>query len=190
MTSRHRPTRLLSRGLLRIMPRHLRDEYGADMVQLTLDRRTHSGEPVWRLWPALVCDTAVVIVRTRLEQLMIPFRALVVGVAFAIATFAVLSGDPVVGLAVGGLAAIGGVVLLGRRRRASATSSDGSARTSGWASWAIVGALLSAGSLVAVAIAGERELSAPAWMSVMGTLLVGLTALATGLILAAQREAR
>ncbi len=190
MTPRHRPTRLLSRGLLRMMPRYLREEYGADMVQLTLDRRTHSAEPVWRLWPALVCDTAVVIVRTRSEQLMIPFRALILGVALAIAVFAVLSGDPLIGLAVAGIACVGALVLLGRRRQVTGTGPDQGVRAPGWAPWAVVGALLSTGSLAGVAIAGEQELSGPAWMSIMGTLLVGLTALATGLVLAAQRAIR
>ena len=188
MTSRHRPTRLLSRGLVLMLPRSLRREYGADMVQLSIDRRTHAAEPVWRLWPALVCDTTVVIVRTRLEQLMIPFRALIVGVALAIATFAVLSGDPLVGLVVAGVAGVGAEILLGRRGRASAASGDDTG--AGWVPWAIVGALLSAGALVAVGVAGDQELSAAAWMSVMGILLVGLTALATGLVLAAQRVAR
>jgi hypothetical protein len=188
MTSQHRPTRLLSRGLLLMMPRSLRDEYGADMVQLTLDRRTHSAEPVWRLWPALVRDTAVVIVRTRLEQLMIPFRALILGVVLALAVFAVLSGDPLVGLVIA--VAAGLVVLLVRRSPAKADRPADSSKTYAWAPWAVVGALLCVGVFAAVVVLGERELSAPAWLSLMGTLLVGITALATGLILAAQRAAR
>jgi hypothetical protein len=189
MTSRHRPTLLLSRVLLRLMPRSLRDEYGRDMVQLTLDRRTHSAEPAWRLWPALVSDTAVVIATTRLEQLVIPYRALILGVGLAIAAFAALSGDPIVGLVVAGLTGVAAVLLLRRRSRALAGGSDGS-RTSAWAAWATLGALLCVGSVAAVVVAGDRELSAPAWLSVMATLLLGMTALATGLILAAQRAVR
>ena len=186
MTSRHRPTRLLSRGLLLLLPRSLRDEYGADMVQLTLDRRTHSAEPVWRLWPALVCDTAVVIVRTRLEQLMIPFRALILGVALAIAIFAVAQRRPACRTRRGRDR---------RRRRAAPARTPRPAAATGSAAPRAVrlGALGDrrrapfVGSLAAVVVAGDQELSAPAWMSVMGTLLVGLTALATGLVLAAQR---
>ena len=45
VTSGHRPTRFLSRGLVWLMPRALRDEYGPDMVQLALDRLRTPARP-------------------------------------------------------------------------------------------------------------------------------------------------
>lgn len=190
MTSQHRPTRLLCRGLLLLVPQALRDEYGADMVQLTIDRRTHSAEPAWRLWPALVCDTAVVVASTRSEQLVIPYRALVLGLALAIAAFAVLSGDPLFGAAIAGAAGIVALALFARRRSSSTSDRPDAGSRTAWVPWAVGGALLSAGALVVVAASGDQQLSAAAWMAVMGTLLFGMTALATGLVLAAQRAVR
>jgi hypothetical protein len=59
-----------------------------------------------------------------------------------------------------------------------------------WAPWVGVGGLLSVASLVTVAVLGDRELSAAAWLALMGALLVGLSALATGLVLVVQRSSR
>jgi hypothetical protein len=171
------------------MPRALRDEYGPDMVQLALDRLTHSGEAAWRLWPSLVGDTAVVIARTRTEQLMSSMRALAVGVLFAVATFAALSGDPLIALGIAVLGILLAGVLYARGRRDPATPRPAS-ETMSWVPWVCVGALLCLGSVVTVAVAGDRELSAPAWLAVMGALLLGLTAVATGLVLAVQQSSR
>lgn len=190
MSSDHRPTWLLSRGLVRLMPRALRDEYGPDMVQLALDRRTHSGESAWRLWPLLVSDTAVVIARTRTEQLMSTMRALAVGVLLAVATFAALSGDPLIALGIAALAILLAGVLHVRGRRNPAVTTQPVPKPASWVSWVCVGAVLCLGSFVSVAVAGDREFSAPAWLAVMGALLLGLTALATGLVLAVQRSSR
>lgn len=173
-----------------MMPRALREEYGPDMVQLALDRRTHSAEPAWRLWPSLVGDTAVVLVRTRTEQIMSSMRALAIGVLFAVATFAALSGDPLIAVGIAGLAVLLSGVLYVRGRRGSVVTPQLAAGTISWVAWVCVGAILCLGSFVAVAVAGDRELSAPAWMTVMGALLLGLTALATGLVLAVQRSSR
>jgi hypothetical protein len=186
----HRPTRFLSRGLVRLMPRALRDEYGSDMVQLALDRLTHSGEAAWRLWPSLVGDTAVVIARTRTEQLMSSMRALAVGVLFAVATFAALSGDPLIALGIAVLAILLAGVLYARGRRDPAATPRPASEAASWVPWVCVGALLCLGSFVTVAVAGDRELSAPAWLAVMGALLLGLTAAATGLVLAVQQSSR
>lgn len=183
MTGRHRPTRMLSRILVRLMPRDLRREYGRDMVQLAMDRATHTGEPAWRLWPSLVSDTAVVVARTRSEHTMIPVRPLAVGAVFAVSVFAALSGDVLVALGIAALGIAVAVALLARRDPAPA-------HARAWLTWVILGVVLCAGSLATVAIAGDHEFAAPAWLAVMGTLLIGLTSLATGVALAVQRAPR
>jgi hypothetical protein len=190
VTAGHRPTRFVSRGLVCLMPRALRDEYGPDMVQLAIDRRMHSGEAAWRLWPSLLSDTAVVIARTRTEQLMTSMRALAVGVLLAVATFAALSGDLLIALGIAGLGILLAGVLYARDRRAPAGSRHPAREPLSWVPWVVVGVLLCLASVATVAIAGDRELAAPAWIAVMGALLLGLTALATGLVLATQRSSR
>ena len=122
---------------------------------------------------------------------MSSMRALAVGVLFAVATFAALSGDPLVALGIAGLA--------DPAREESSTPAVGAPRppplgpprsTVSWVPWVCVGALLCLGSFATVAIAGDRELAAPAWIALMGALLLGLTAVATGLVLATQRSSR
>ncbi|MGK2948631.1 MAG: hypothetical protein ACSLFP_08655 [Acidimicrobiales bacterium] len=47
------------RLLLRAYPRSLRDAHGEEMVTLVRERAGDGdGEPWWRLWPALLSDTA------------------------------------------------------------------------------------------------------------------------------------
>lgn len=171
------------------LPRDLRDEYGPDVIQLALDRRIHSAEPAWRLWPSLAGDTARVIARTRLERLMIPYRALTFGLGLAIAAFAALSGDPIIAVLIAGLVGAGVIITRRPRRIPRSDVAHGSDAPSRWRLWMILGAVVVASSLGVVALLGDHELSAVAWSSLMAALLAGLTSLGTGLVILVQRSA-
>ena len=87
-------TERLSRALVRLLPRSVREDYGEPMVQLAKDRRRHGGEPIWRLWPSLVVDAVSTTARTHWEEAMPRVPAVFIGLIFAIAAFAVLSAPP------------------------------------------------------------------------------------------------
>ena len=104
---------------------------------------------------------------------MTSMRALAVGVLLAVATFAALSGDLLVALGIAGLGILLAGVLHVRGRRAPAGSRRPTGGPLSWVPWVLVGALLCLASLVTVAVTGDRELAAPAWIALMGALLLG-----------------
>ncbi len=108
--------------------------------------------------------------------------AVVIGLIFAIAAFAVLSASPVIGL---GIAAIGGLVLWTQRGSVPAAGSE----QRPWLRWAVIGAVLVVVSFGIIAVQDD-EFGAPAWMAIMGTLLAGLTGLGTAAVLAFEGRSR
>jgi hypothetical protein len=168
-------TERVSRALVRLLPRSLRDEYGDDMVQLACDRRRHRHEPLWRLWPSLAGDALSSAIRLHWEEAVFPTRAALAGLGLAFAAFALLSGGLLIGLPV--LAVVGVVVL-----RTSPSPPTGP-RAPRWVPWATVGLTLAGASFVVIATADD-EFSATEWFSVIGLLMVGLWGLGTALVLA------
>lgn len=168
-------TERFSRALTYWLPRDLRDECGDDIVQLACDRRRYRQEPLWRLWPSLVGDTASSAVRFRLEEAMFPTRAVLGGLGLAFAAFAFLSGGLLIGLLA--LVVVGVVLLRTEPARPSGR------RAPRWMPWAATGLVLSVASFAVVGFA-EDEFSALEWTSVLGLLVLGLWALGTSAVIA------
>jgi hypothetical protein len=168
-------TELVSRALVRLLPRSFRDDLGEDVVRLACDRRRFGGEPVWRLWPSLVGDTASSAVRLRREEAMFPTRAALAGFGLAFGVFAILSGGLLIGLPL--LLAVGLVV---HRTQPSLATGRRAPR---WVPWCVVGVALVAASF-AVMGASEDELTAVEWFAILGLMMVGLWGLGTALVIA------
>jgi len=173
-------TERLSRVLTRLLPRRARADFGEPMVQLAKDRRRYDDEPIWRLWPSLVVDAVSTAARSHREESMPRIPAVFIGLVFAIAVFAVLSASPAIGLV---LAAVGGLLLRTQHGRIAPRSG----RTRHGA-WALAGAGLVATFFTTLAWQGDDELSAPAWLALVLTLITGLTALGTAAVLAFERR--
>lgn len=169
------PTRQISRTLVRLLPRSLREEYGDEMVQLACDRRRHGHEALWRLVPSLVGDTLSSAVRLHWEEAVFPTRAALAGFGLAFAAFAVLSGGLLIGLPV--LAVVS--VILFR----NPPSLETGRRTPRWVPWAAIGATLVLAA-VAVMATTDDEFSATEWVSILGLLMIGLWGLGTALVIA------
>lgn len=168
-------TERVSRALVRLLPRSLREEHGDDMVQLACDRRRHRHEPLWRLWPSLAGDALSSAIRLRWEEAVFPTRAALAGLGLAFAAFAILSGGLLIGLPV--LGVVGVVVLR------TPPSPPTGPRAPRWVPWAAVGLTL-AGASFAVMATADDEFSATEWASILGLLMIGLWGLGTALVIA------
>ena len=176
-------TERVSRVLVRLLPRSFRDDFGEDVVQLACDRRRFGGEPVWRLWPSLVGDTASSAVRLRREEAMFPTRAVLAGFGLAFAVFATLSGGALIGLPL----LIAAVVVVQRTQPSIPTGP----RAPRWVPWSLVGVALVAASF-AVMGASEDEFTEVEWAAILGLMMLGLWSLGTALVIAldARRTSR
>ena len=172
------------RLLLVAYPRSLRREHGDEMVLLVGDRQRLDGEPVWRLWPSLLTDTAKGAVVTRWENLMSTNRAIVLGLLAAIAVLAALSDGPRTAIPVILATAIAArLVVRSRSPQAAVPASAPTER--GWRRWLTVGGGLFAFAVLQLVLAGSGEMREWQWPIFFFSLMGGIFALATGAILLA-----
>jgi hypothetical protein len=164
------------RWLLVAYPRSLRREFGDEMAALVGDRRMIDGEPLWRLWPSLLNDTAQAAVVSRWENLMSTRRALVLGLLATIAVLAILSNGPVQATPV--LLVVAVLALIVTRQRRSVPTR---ARRS-WLKWFVPGIVLVVTGFGYAALQGGDELSELEWFVFFFGSLTGIFATATGLI--------
>lgn len=158
--------------VLRAYPRSFREEFGADMEQLLLDRHRHEGTPLGRLFLNELADAATAAPMMRWEDEMAQTTWCVV--AIAAAALVGLSGGPVLFLP---LAVTGAIIATVVRQRSPMSRPLGEPRRWGaWASAAGVAALPG----VAILATADDELSEPLWAVMALSLLVGL-----GLLVAA-----
>lgn len=167
------------RLLLRAYPRSLRDAHGEEMLGLVRDRAGH-GEPWWRLWPALLSDTARGATSTRWEHLMTTHRSIVLGVIGAIAALAAVSDGPRIALPVLIVAAM--AIAFVFRWRPPVPDAPITSRT--WQRWCGGGVVLIAVAVAAMAIV-DREFTEIEWAMVFIAFVAGLFLTATGLALLA-----
>ena len=168
-------TERVSRALVRLLPRSFRDDFGEDVVQLACDRRRFGGEPLWRLWPSLVGDTASSAVRLRREEAMFPTRAVLAGFGLAFAVFAILSGGLLIGLPL----LVAGLVVVQRTQPSMPTGP----RAPRWVPWGIVGLVLVVASFAVVATSDD-EFTAVEWAAILGLMMLGLWSLGAALVIA------
>lgn len=167
------------RLLLRAYPRALRNAHGEEMVSLVEDR-AGDGEPWWRLWPALLSDTARGATSSHWEHLMTTHRAIVLGIIGAVATLAAISDGPLTALPVLIIAAVAIAFVL--RWRPPVRDPD--APTHSWRRWGGGGVALLACAVSAMALI-DREFTEIEWAVVFLTFVAGLFLTATGLALLA-----
>lgn len=162
----------LHRLVLHAYPRTFRDEFGADMQRLLLDRHRYEGAPLGRLLLREMADAATAAPTMRWEQQMAQTTWCVVAVA--IAAVVALTGGPAlfVPLTVAG-AAIATVV----RRRSPMSRPLGEPRR--WRAWALAAGVAALPGIVILATSDE-ELSEPLWFAMALSVLGGL-----GLLVAA-----
>jgi hypothetical protein len=164
--------------LLVAYPRSTRSDLGEEMAALVGDRRLHGREPLWRLWPSLLHDTARSAVVARWEAMMTTSRAILIGALTTLAVLALLSVGPVGALPIV-IPAVGVTYAIWRYRPSITIV----APQRSWRRWTAIGAFLlvvAFGYLLAV---GDEELSAPQWMFVFFGGLAGMFGSATGLVL-------
>lgn len=167
------------RMLLLAYPRSMRDAHGEEMVALVQDR-AGDGEPWWRLWPALMSDTARGATSTHWEQLMTTHRSIVLGVIGAIAALAAVSDGPRGALPVLIVAAVATVLVLRWRPPVR----DASGPSGSWQRWGAGGVVLLAVAVGAMAVV-NREFTEIEWAMVFFTFVAGLFLTATGIAMLA-----
>lgn len=173
------------RLLLRAYPRALRDAHGDEMVSL-VQARVGDGEPWWRLWPALLSDTARGATSCHWEHLMTTHRSIVLGVIGAVAALAAISDGPRTALPVIVIAAVAIVFVL----RWRSPVRDSNAPIHSWRRWGAGGVVLLASAVSAMALI-DREFTEIEWAVVFLTFVAGLFLTATGLaLLAGSRNAQ
>ncbi len=178
-----RASRIYS-GLLRLYPRHFRDEYGIDMTLLFAQQLRD--EPTSRVWARSVVDLVITIPARHLEAhvhrspnptVAVLFAAVSIsGLALGIlggSSLGILGFGLVVAVVAGGLA-----VAAWRNTRGIAVARPASER---WWQVLLVGIIVLATTIAAVNVVGE--VSSGLWLPMMLTLFAGFVTTAAGLIL-------
>jgi hypothetical protein len=166
------------RVLLVAYPRSFRREMGEEMARVVGDRRVHEREPLWRLWPALLRDTAANATRIRGEDLMERNRPIVIGALTTLAILAMLSSGPITALPF--LAALGVLFYVSSRRDQAIVLT---APRRSWRRWLPVGVVLVVVSVAYFLSVSEEELSEPQWAFVFFGTMSGILTTVTGLVL-------
>jgi hypothetical protein len=184
-----RPHRSASAQAFRVLlvayPRSLRRALGTEMVQLVDDRRTLDHEPLWRLWPSLLLDTARAAVVTRWEDLMSTKRSILLGGLGAVVVLAALSDGPRAAFPLI-LVLLLAMAIVWRSHQPVVTPDA----SRSWRRWLVTGGVLLGGALGYVALDGDEELTELEWLFSFGGLMVGVFALLTGVVLLASARAR
>ncbi len=171
--------------LLAAYPRSLRRVMGPEMLQLVDDRRTLDHEPLWRLWPSLLQDTARGAVVTRWEDLMSTKRSILLGGLGAVVVLAALSDGPRAAFPLVFVLLLA-MAVVWRARQPAAPSET----TRSWRRWLATGGVLMGGALGYVALDGDEELTELEWPFFFGGLMVGVFAMLTGLVLLVASRSR
>lgn len=176
------------RALLRLYPRSVRDEYGADMAAL-FSNQLHD-EPAWRVCTRGVVDLALTVPTWHLEARMNrpPTRLVSVllgSIALAALLLTIVVANP--GILVFTLpvaVAAGALAVLDRRRNGPVPPQT----TGRWWKLLAAGASLLAGVVVITTATGELD-SSGTWTLMMLALLTSFVLMAAGVILGVARLA-
>lgn len=170
--------------LLRLYPRHFRQEYGPDMTLLFSNQL--NDETASRIWGRALVDLAISVPTRHLEAHMNRSPSPIVPILFAVVSvagmfIAVVGGSNVGMLAVGlSVAAVAGVLAGVSLRQIRPFTERGATAAHWWKFLVAGGAVI---GTVATVTTATGELSSGWWVPMMLTLLTGLLLAAAGVVL-------